>query len=461
MKNVKIGLLSLYLKLYDDFSQRVRPEIEEYHKTIVNALKNEGLDVTETEICRIRPEVEQAVKRFENADVDAIVTLHLAYSPSLESAYALADTSLPVIMLDTTRDFCFDLNAAPGSLMLNHGIHGVQDLGNLLKRLGKDYSVFAGHYEKSDVIKRVADAARAIKAAKSLNGLKVGQIGGSFDGMGDFLACDEAVKRLGITPVICDGEALEAIKATISDNAIKAEYDYDCKENGGADVPFKQYVNPQRTALAVREWIKAEGLDAFTMNFCNANNMAGFDTVPFGEACKEMAFGIGYAGEGDMINAALVGALMKAYYEVNFVEMFCPDWKNGTIYFNHMGESNLALLENKHMMAKPFPYAQSDDPTYILGHMKAGKGCILNLLANAEGWFDIVIVEGEMLQLPEKIENFPDSINGWFKPKAELEPLLEKYTELGGTHHSAFVYDVDAKALSNFAKTLGMKYFII
>jgi len=83
MKNVKIGLLSLYLKLYDDFSQRVRPEIEEYHKTIVNALKNEGLDVTETEICRIRPEVEQAVKRFENADVDAIVTLHLAYSPSL------------------------------------------------------------------------------------------------------------------------------------------------------------------------------------------------------------------------------------------------------------------------------------------------------------------------------------------------------------------------------------------
>ena len=93
--------------------------------------------------------------------------------------------------------------------------------------------------------------------------------------------------------------------------------------------------------------------------------------------------------------------------------------------------------------------------------MVAGKACLFNILPNADDWFDVVICEGEMLKLPEAIENLPTSMNGWFKPDMALEAFLEKYSELGGTHHSALVYGVDAKSLALFAKTLGMKYTII
>ena len=87
--------------------------------------------------------------------------------------------------------------------------------------------------------------------------------------------------------------------------------------------------------------------------------------------------------------------------------------------------------------------------------------CVFNLLPNPEGWFDVVIATGEMLQLPPEIKNLPTSMNGWFKPRLPLPEFLEQYSRLGGTHHSALVYGVDAGSLALFARTLGMKYTIL
>ena len=142
MKNVKIGLLPLYIQLYDDHSGHMRPGVEGYLASVKESLTKEGAEIVAADICRVKSEFKAAIESFERAEVDAIVTLHLAYSPSLESVEAVCGTSLPIIILDTTRDYCFDFNIAKGSTSYNHGIHGVQDFCNLLKRHGKDYSIF-------------------------------------------------------------------------------------------------------------------------------------------------------------------------------------------------------------------------------------------------------------------------------------------------------------------------------
>ena len=461
MKKAKIGYLPFYLKLYDDRIAHLRPEIQAYSDTLATALENAGVEVVKADICRIAPEFEAAVKQFEQAGVDAIVTVHLAYAPSLESIDALAATKLPILILDTTRDYSFGFDGGETPVMFNHGIHGVQDTCNLLRRKGKEYSLFVGHYTQSDVITRVADAAKAIKAAKSLSGMKVGQVGGSFAGMGDFLPSDVAMQRLGVETVVCDGQELEQLRSSVSEQEIAEEYKKDCAQNGADVVAFEDYTYAERVGLAIRKWIENNDLSAFTMTFLSAGKLGGFVTMPFSESSKAMARGIGYAGEGDVLTAALVGALSKTFDKVNFTEMFCPHWEGDSIYMSHMGESNLKLLENRKMVINPFPYADGPDPTCILGHMVPGKACVVNLLPNAEDWFDVVIAEGEMLQLPEKIETLSTSMNGWFKPNMPVAAFLEKYSELGGTHHSALVYDVDATSLALFAKTLGMKYTII
>ncbi|MFN2352849.1 MAG: hypothetical protein ABR497_12990, partial [Kiritimatiellia bacterium] len=96
-------------------------------------------------VCRVAPEFRRAVRACEQAGVDALVTLHLAYSPSLESVAALTATELPIIVLDTTPDWNFGPSQAPAAIMANHGIHGVQDMCNLLLRHGKKFQIEAGH----------------------------------------------------------------------------------------------------------------------------------------------------------------------------------------------------------------------------------------------------------------------------------------------------------------------------
>ena len=61
-----------------------------------------GLEVSTAPGCRWVPECKAAIKGFERASVDVLVTLHLAYSPSIESSAARAATPPPVVVLDTT-----------------------------------------------------------------------------------------------------------------------------------------------------------------------------------------------------------------------------------------------------------------------------------------------------------------------------------------------------------------------
>ena len=48
---------------------------------------------------------------------------------------------------------------------LLHGIHGVQDMCNLLVRNKKQFFIEAGHYKESDVIERVINRVKGIKIA--------------------------------------------------------------------------------------------------------------------------------------------------------------------------------------------------------------------------------------------------------------------------------------------------------
>jgi L-arabinose isomerase len=186
MKKMKIGLLPQYLELYDKNCSGFRPEMERFLMLISGEFRKRGVEVVTGRICRLAAEFAKEIKSFENAGVQAIVSLHLAYSPSLESANALKATKLPVIILDTTPDYEFSPDTAPLRIMFNHGIHGVQDMCNLLLRNGKDFIIEAGHWRKSDVFERVLQSLEAVCIADSLRNSRTGLIGNPFKGMGDF-----------------------------------------------------------------------------------------------------------------------------------------------------------------------------------------------------------------------------------------------------------------------------------
>ncbi|NLE66061.1 MAG: hypothetical protein GX608_01405 [Lentisphaerae bacterium] len=463
MTKPKAGLLPLYLELYDRSNPDMRKRPEAFTQEIAAELEKRGISVARARICRLAGEFKAAVRALEKEGVDSIITLHLAYSPSLESGEALARTRLPILVLDTTPDDFFGPEQAPGAISYNHGIHGVQDMCNMLIRNGKSFQIEAGHWKRSDVLDRIACWAASARLVTAMRNARVGQIGPAFKGMGDFSVPAPTLRRtIGVETVACNPASLKALLPAISDPAIDKELALDRKRfkiAEGLDPAIHR--RSVQAGLAVRRWMEKNRLTAFTASFLNIDSKSALPTVPFLEACKAMARGQGYAGEGDVLTASFVGALASAFPETTFTEMFCPDWKGGTIFLSHMGEINPSLVHGKAtLMAKPFPYTDTKQPANLAGCLKAGKAVFANIAPGPADTFSLVLAPVAML-CPRRQPKLQNCIRGWMKSTLPVGEFLAQYSKAGGTHHAALVYGDVLDKLAGWGTLMGWKTVII
>lgn len=436
----KVGLLPLYLELYDRAMPEVRPGVEAFADQIAAALSEHGLRVARAPVCRQADEFRCAVRRFEQEGVACLVTLHLAYSPSLESVDAIAGSRLPVVVLDTTPDAAFGPGTDPAAIMRNHGIHGVQDLCSVLRRRGRPYTVVAGHWSAPATLARVAEWAHAAEIATALRTARVGLIGEPFRGMGDFAVTERALREaIGVEVLPCGRPVIAEFLPATDDPAVEREARDLGERCDAGDLPQGALLASVRASLAVRRWIARERLDAFSVNFLAVGRDAGLPTVPFLEASLAMARGVGYAGEGDALTAAFVAAVARRH-PTSFTEMFCPDWEGGTVFLSHMGEANVDLLDVRpRLICRPFPWADAEPPVAAVGRFRPGEAALLNLAPGPGDTFGIVAARGEIVH-PEGEDRFEESVRGWFRPAAVLPDFLEAYSHAGGTHHLALAY---------------------
>ena len=457
----RIGLLPLYLKLYDDTMADRRPRIDAFYAQIAAELGKRGLTVLTSPICRVEREFESAVRGFEEQGAEAIVTLHLAYSPSLESIDALASTTLPIIICDTTPTYSFGPRQDPDEVMYNHGIHGVQDMCNLLIRRGKRFRIHVGHWQKSDVLDRVARDVSAACMVGRIRSLRVGLLGRPFKGMGDFsVPAAELRHQLGVEVRTLEARQFARLVASVTEQELQAEREADAGRFDFGKVSPEAYQRSARIGLAVQKWVDREELGAFTVNFLDVNRDAGIPTVPFLQASKLMAAGVGYAGEGDVLTASLVASLAAVYPDTSFTEMFCPDWQNGTIFLSHMGELNYRLVAGRPRLHEmEYQWSQADNPVYAAGRFRAGKVLFVNL-APLQSGFRLIVAPATMLD-SSGTDRMEKSVRGWFKPEIPMPDFLGRYSTIGGTHHLAVCYDADASVIESFGRMMGWETEVI
>ena len=458
MKPLRIGLLPLYLELYDRVLPGLRARVLDFYETIRSSLMGRGIEVATAGVCRLRPEFEAAVHSFERAEVDAVVTLHLAYSPSLEAADVLASTSLPLVVLDTTPDFRFGPDQDPEALLRNHGIHGVQDLCNLLLRRGKKFQIEAGHWEKSDVLDRVVRHVRAARLASGMRSACVGRIGRSFVGMGDFaVPPDILAGTIGFRVVEADRQGLASILKGVGEEAVAAEMESDRTGFRIHDLASGIHRCSTLAGLTVRRWCEEMGITALSVNFMDIDEEQMLPTVPFLEASKAMARGLGYAGEGDVLTAALVGALIAVYPETTFTEMFCPDWERDHVFLSHMGEANFRTFsESPRLIACGFPFTRVAPPVIGVGRYRAGSALLLNISPTGSGDYRLIAAPVSVLDVVGN-DRWSESVHGWFKPSIPIADFLSDYSRAGGTHHLAMVYGASLREASAWGDLMGWK----
>lgn len=463
MEKIKVGYLPLYIKLYDDSDPHYRDPMVRYMNMLVSMLEAQGLDVVMAdEVCRVKPEFERAAKKFNDAGVTAVITQHLAYSPSLESIDALLTLDAPIIVFDTTLDYEL-IQAAnyENRVPANHGIHGVQDMCNLLKRNKKPYYICAGHALHSEVLSEVVGMCRAAAAAKAFKKAKVGSVGGSFTGMGDFLVSDQRYRKdIGAEVSYMTPDVVKEYLAKVTDAEVEEEIARDAAKYT-VNVTFRdEYKQATKAGLAIRKWMEDKQLTACTVNFLTLD-ICGLPKMPFPECCKILERGIGYAGEGDVLTAGLVGALFSAYPNTTFTEMFCPDWQQDVVLMSHMGESNPNLAQWKPAICDcKFNYNSCGDTVAMYSCGRAGNVALVNLAPMNDG-FTLIICPGQMLDVGLEHGAYSNATQGWFKPGKKLPQFLKEYSLHGGTHHSAMVYDVNIEELKAFGEMMGFDVVVI
>ena len=458
----RIGLLPFYLALYDDCMPQTRQAFIPFLAEVEQKLTSENVDVVRAPICRLAAEFDAAVAELEAQDVDLIVSLHLAYSPSLESIDALTKTALPLLIFDTTMDWDFGPDVAPDRIMYNHGIHGVQDLASMLRRRRRPFRIVAGHYQQPGVLARALGEIRAAHAARRFGHTRALRIGESFKGMGDFSVADEAMFRLlGIEVTQIGPEALVPSVQEVTDEMIDDEIARDRRRFDGRidEAIYRQSV---RVGLGLRQYLEAGGFDAFSVNFLAFGQPDGpVDTMPFLEISKAMERGIGYGGEGDVLTAALVGALASAFRPTTFTEIFCPDWKGNSLFLSHMGEINPAVSAERAMLCeKDFPFSEAKNPAAIACAPAPGPAVLVNLVPGPDETFDLIVSAVQVLgdgTHPDMKQN----VRGWIRPPGTVVEFLEEYSRHGGTHHSALVLGSRAEAIEAFAAFAGLGCHVI
>jgi L-arabinose isomerase len=457
MGSMKIGLLPLYLKLYDDGDKdgSRRKRTEQLPQAVSSELEKRGVSVVCAPVCRVQKEFTAALKKLEAARVDALVTLHLAYSPSLESAAALAATPLPLIVLDTTPAYSFSPTQDPDEIRFNHGIHGVQDMCSLLVQGGKPFLIEAGHWQRSDVLDRVVALLPAARMAAAMRRAKVGLMGGPFKGMGDFHVTPARLRAtLGAAVKTLPPEKLKGFLSAVKEKDVEQEMALDKARFLSGATP-EAHRRSVRLGLAVRRWIDAEELTAISFNFMDMDKKEGWLTAPFLEMSKAMERGIGYAGEGDTLTAALVGALLAGFPDTSFSEMFCPDWENDSIFLSHMGEVNWRLIDGKAQLREmDFIYTNADNPAIAVGRLKPGNVTLVNLVPMREAGYRLIVAPASMLPVAGT-DRMQEYVRGWFSPRVPVPEFLAAYSRLGGTHHLAVSYTRDAKAIEGFGRLMG------
>ncbi len=456
----RIGLLPFYLKLYDDLLPDCRAGFAGYVERIAAGFAARGVAVEAAPVCRVAAEFNAAIRQFEQAGVDCIVTLHLAYSPSLEALEACCQTKLPIVILDATMDAEFGRGVSPARIMYNHGVHGVMDFASMLRRRRRAFEIVAGHDGDPRTLDRAADQVRAAVAAGALHGSCVLRVGEAFAGMGDFsVAEDVLATQLGITVREIGLDVLDDAVRQVTDAAVAKEV-ADDRARFACDLAAEAHARSVRVGLGLRRVLDQGGYQACSVNFQafdRADRPA--NTMPFLEISKAMGRGIGYAGEGDVLTAALVGALARGFGAVTFTEVFCADWAGDTLFLSHMGEISPAVAgEVPRVFAKPFFSGGSLDPAILTCAVKPGPAVFVNLAPGPGDTFSLIVAPVEVLVEDGALDPaMRDVVRTWVRPQGRVAPFLEAYSRAGGTHHSALVLGDRADAVAAFGRMRGLE----
>jgi len=458
----KIGLLALTLELYEQLAPGLRQSREDWlRREVIPALAAGAEVIFEGAVFR-REELGAAAARCEAAGADALLVMHLTYSPSQIALPALQRTHLPIVLWNTQELFGVDAAFTLAAMIENHGVHGTQDLANVLTRCGIKFHYVTSHLRDKEGRLELQDYFAAAAAWRRLRSARIGLLGYPFPGMGDFAVdTTQMTATLGCAwTILTVEEYVQRAAAADAQAVAQVTSDYRQSYAVAADLTQADLEATARVELALRGMIAEHRLDALTYQFMAFGEDERTPTLPFVAASQLMAEGIGFGGEGDLIAAAGTALLNWLNPPASFSEMFTIDFAGNGLFMSHMGEANVAMARRDckiPLVARPTPITRTRGRQLALVTSFApGPATLMALTLGPGGRWRIIAAAAA-------IEDY-GPLNALCVPHFKLRvagdvrDFLTAYARAGGPHHNAVCFGDARRRLRLAADLIGAEY---
>jgi L-arabinose isomerase len=463
---VKVGILLTLAELYRRNRPQIPGELALHWRKTIAGIVGTAADLQYSDVVCTVGECREAVATCEQNGCSLIVILPMAYTPSQVCREALIATRLPLLLLSTSVDPVLPVSNAGEFFLRNQGLHAVQDLANVLRRASRPFDVLAGHPSQDRFRALLMRKICAAQGASVLSAGRIGQIGGFFEGMLDFrfdakargLATGFAVVQLTVADLQRQAETIGEARIAEFVSWMHERFDT------GTSVTADESEDCARLSLALEDIVERRSLNGVSMNFLALLD-GGARTLPFLGASRLLARGVGYAGEGDVMTAALVAAVARFSSEVTFSELYLPEYERGRILLSHMGESNydLAADDRPRLAPREFPWGRCERPLVPVVRLRSG---VVTLATITEGSTETsglpyrLIVARGAVEEDEPLRGV-DVPYGHFRPEIPLEAFVEASAAAGGTHHVALSYGDHLAELTDLASSLGLQLTVL
>jgi len=453
----RIGLLlpvaDLYHRLWSDIDQA----LEYLGAQVANRLRDAGLDVFCSLPVSVPQEVETACGDLDGKGIDLLIVALGPYCPSGVLAPALTESRIPVLLwpmqsIPRLEPQKYDAE----TVKLNHGVHAVQDLANVLGKTARPFGVIHGHHEQIDVLNGLKAWAQAGRIVRSMQDANPVQVGGHFEQMLDLqVGHDEFVRRMGVIPeVVSACEFADLIAEVTDEQTLECVERYRRTFEVGSSTEGPLLGRTARGEVALRALLEHTDSRACGLNFlelCNDERVADGLHVA---ASMLMNEGLGYAGEGDWVTAVLVRGLQQGLGVASFSEVFSIGYGDNRLLLKHWGEGNFAMARAKpRLLASKFTDRHAAEFAIVDFEFEPGPATLVNLNSTPEG-------KGQLLSISGRIEedHLPkiDGPRAMFKPDRDnISDLLTEYAYAGGSHHLALVKGSPVDVLEKVCRLAG------
>ena len=451
----RIGLLGIMQALYDEMLPGITERQAAYAQELADALAGEA-DVVVAPPARDRDDIDRTVREFEG--LDGLLVVMLTYGPAMRVARALADTRLPVCLVNVQPEPSVTAAWDMADLTYNQGIHGAQDTANAMVRAGRPFHVITDDWRAPSFSDAVGVWARAAAAVTRWRSLRVGVFGYAMNGMGDIRVDVHTFMRV-LGPEVVSLAPGELVRAIVGDDEIAAVIAFeDAQFEIDPRLSRAEREDHVRMQLAIARVLDAAGCRAYSTHFGAIAEDGRFSRLPLAAASSLMAAGYGFGAEGDALTAALMSAARVLLGETQFTEMYAMDFATDSILMSHMGEGNWRLAHPGRpvrLIKRPLGIGGLADPPTFLFQYAPGPATLATLVSLGGERFRLVVSEGEVLERDElpKLE-MP---YGFFKPSSGVRECMNAWLRLGGPHHQVLNPGHTAAAWEVFGELAGIE----